>query len=1079
MRIARLDLLAYGPFTQKTLDFSLKPGALQLVYGPNEAGKSSTLRALIGLLYGIDTRTSDAHLHRMDQLRIGATLVDELGHELSVIRRKGTKNTLLDAAEQPVGEGALTPLLGGLDEKLFRQMFGLDHERLREGAEALLRGGGQLGEVLFDASTGGRGVHTLIERLRAEADALFKQRGRTPELNAALDSLRDKKKKLKDAAMKPEAYEAQQLALTEARAARDTAVERRRTLGAEKSRLTRSLQLVPLLAKRDLLWAELQQHEAVVAREELRGEVLQELNRRFGGVQASAREEPGWQAQQESLAREIEALRARLGDGLSGLQELDTATRVRVRKLVECERTLSAERAELVRIEAGAAEERERLTRRLAEQPAVTSSALATLLSELEREDLLGQLARHGSELDKLRAQLARRHQQLGLTVELEALAQASLPSEAALGELERAFEHSERERERLTRERSQSAEQLTLVAAQRAELLVRGELVTREQLALARSERNAAFDALFTISPGAVQGIASPPLPAAVRAYAAATEHADKLADRMVSEAHEAAALSRLDLSVAQLETRLCALDAALSQVAARAAQQAARWLSLAEPLGLSRHTPRTARTALAELTMLREQLRERAELEARAGQLERRADECALALHTQLAVDASQPLAVSARQRLEQGLRAARERLSLEHDRARERGLLCAQLDKLVTEHALRSGRLRVVDDELAASRQRYLAELTQLGLGQSLQPDELLACFDELGALATRTRELATLIARIEAARRERESLTLDVQREVVRLRIAAEGQSLPLEQALGALAEVQRERSQAQRDQQRQRSELHKLDTQLLEFGDGQPLAELRTSLLTFEPHLARARLEELERELDEHAGTLSDLEQSIGRLAGGVESLQSDSGAAGLAEDYEQELSRARSLSRRYVEVRLALSLLSNEVERYRTQNQQPVLKRASELFPRLTLDRYRGLTVDYDEQDEPVLSCLLRTGQSLRIGALSDGTRDQLYLALRVASIERYFEGRPPLPLILDDALIHFDDVRAAAALEVLGELTKHTQVLFFTHHARMLELARSALGDDKLQVHELASRLEPRSDGPLFESSN
>jgi uncharacterized protein YhaN len=284
-------------------------------------------------------------------------------------------------------------------------------------------------------------------------------------------------------------------------------------------------------------------------------------------------------------------------------------------------------------------------------------------------------------------------------------------------------------------------------------------------------------------------------------------------------------------------------------------------------------------------------------------------------------------------------------------------------------------------------------------------------------------------------------------------------------------------VLRERSEAKRDQVRLRAEEHKLDEQLSVLGDGASLDELRVAVRSFEPHVGRARVEEIDTLLEEQGHKMSDREQSIGRLSAGLERLEQVSGAVELAEDYEQELSRARGLSRRYIELKLALSLLSNEVERYRTQHQQPVLKRASELFPRLTLGRYKGLSVEYDEQDEPVLSCLLHGGGSIRVGGLSDGTRDQLYLALRVASIERYFEGRPPLPLILDDALVHFDDVRAAAALEVLGELTKYTQVLFFTHHARMLELARSALGDQRLQVHELASRGAPRSDGPLFES--
>jgi uncharacterized protein YhaN len=54
MRIKRLDLMAFGPFTDQRLVFDSKGPGLTVIFGPNEAGKSSSLRALKCLLYGID-----------------------------------------------------------------------------------------------------------------------------------------------------------------------------------------------------------------------------------------------------------------------------------------------------------------------------------------------------------------------------------------------------------------------------------------------------------------------------------------------------------------------------------------------------------------------------------------------------------------------------------------------------------------------------------------------------------------------------------------------------------------------------------------------------------------------------------------------------------------------------------------------------------------------------------------------------------------------------------------------------------------------------------------------------------------
>ena len=96
MRIDRFDLIAYGPFTNRSLNLSEGASGLHLIYGDNEAGKSTSLRALIGWLFGIPVRTSDNYLHANPQLRIGGKLRLSSGKELEFVRRKGTKGTLLD-----------------------------------------------------------------------------------------------------------------------------------------------------------------------------------------------------------------------------------------------------------------------------------------------------------------------------------------------------------------------------------------------------------------------------------------------------------------------------------------------------------------------------------------------------------------------------------------------------------------------------------------------------------------------------------------------------------------------------------------------------------------------------------------------------------------------------------------------------------------------------------------------------------------------------------------------------------------------------------------------------------------------
>ena len=131
MKILRLDLIAYGPFTDTAIDLDAGAQGLHIVYGPNEAGKSSALRALRNLLYGIPERTPDAFQHPFAKMRIGAVLRSASGDVLEVVRRKGRGSTLRAADDKTaIEESALQRFLNGVDADLFATMFGIGYEEL-------------------------------------------------------------------------------------------------------------------------------------------------------------------------------------------------------------------------------------------------------------------------------------------------------------------------------------------------------------------------------------------------------------------------------------------------------------------------------------------------------------------------------------------------------------------------------------------------------------------------------------------------------------------------------------------------------------------------------------------------------------------------------------------------------------------------------------------------------------------------------------------------------------------------------------------------------------------------------------
>ena len=114
MRINRLYLRAFGPFTDVELDFSSAFPGLHIVYGDNEAGKSSCLWALNYLFFGIPPRTEYNFIHAYDKLRIGGHLENDAGQGLTFYRRKKMKADLFDEHDHPMDPSCLEPFFQGM-----------------------------------------------------------------------------------------------------------------------------------------------------------------------------------------------------------------------------------------------------------------------------------------------------------------------------------------------------------------------------------------------------------------------------------------------------------------------------------------------------------------------------------------------------------------------------------------------------------------------------------------------------------------------------------------------------------------------------------------------------------------------------------------------------------------------------------------------------------------------------------------------------------------------------------------------------------------------------------------------------
>lgn len=317
MRLQRLDLTRYGKFTDHSLDFGPRVAGqpdLHIVYGPNEAGKSTTLSAILDLLYGIEMRSRYDFLHPYATMRIGAVLETQGGMH-SITRIKRTQRSLLGPGDQPISEGVILADLRALDRAAYQAMFSLDDDTLEQGGESILASKGDLGQLLFSATAGLAEMSHILDQIRIRTDEIHKPYARTSELA----KLRDELAALKDKRERVDTLAPKYAALVEARDSwarqYDAALDASGKTKARIDRLQRLLNALPRLA------------------------ALQDLRTRIAPLAGLPEVPEGWAADLPGLQRqEIE--------GAAGLQ----AARAAIGRI-------EAERAGIVPDEAALAEE--------------------------------------------------------------------------------------------------------------------------------------------------------------------------------------------------------------------------------------------------------------------------------------------------------------------------------------------------------------------------------------------------------------------------------------------------------------------------------------------------------------------------------------------------------------------------------------------------------------------------------------------------------------------------------------------------------------------------------------------------
>ena len=257
MRFARLSLERYGRFHDCELTFRQGTPDLHVVYGANEAGKTTSLAAVSDLLFGFQPRSPYNFLFDYSLLRVGATLEDD-ERTLECRRKKGSAGTLIDAQERPLDEGSLLAMLRGQTRETFGLSFSLNQDGLRAGGRAMVEARNDLGRALFAAGSGLTSVSDELALIEGEADAIWGPRAAARRsFTQAQRELADGVRLVREQTLRPRSWLDAKAAAEGAKAALEDAQRRRDELTAEVRRAERIRRIAPAVRLRTEREAEL------------------------------------------------------------------------------------------------------------------------------------------------------------------------------------------------------------------------------------------------------------------------------------------------------------------------------------------------------------------------------------------------------------------------------------------------------------------------------------------------------------------------------------------------------------------------------------------------------------------------------------------------------------------------------------------------------------------------------------------------------------------------------------------------------------------------------------------------------
>ncbi len=1026
MKFTALKVNGFGIWSGLTLE-SLSP-ELTVIYGPNEAGKTTILECLRGVLYGWSPARRQRYLPPIHESETGGSIGLLLDRQSYTVARDDDGSRLLggvtvtgpDGSMQ--GEPQLSELLGGLDESIYINVFSVG---LRELQELATLNDSEVAASLYDLSTGldGVSISETLRELRASRSRLISTSGEKSQIVDLLMQRDTLQSEIDELATLNERYwqlSTEQTAADEAIQATEMSLA---ALTAQLHRIDAALSLRTPWRERALLEDKLVGFGVLA---DFPADALRRLELLLAALrkarQRRRRIKRRWLAAQ-SQRREIKinerlwrhaARIAALAEHEHWIATLDEQLRSAEQKIAECGGLLASARTKCG----------------LPDGTAATSEALsATAMAHLRGPAKQLHSARKRLKEARNACNSVRDTRKAGRDEVVLALAGRGESSLAAALEKQGLLVAQYRRRLQLD-------DRLDQMALHRQELEYKHQkLLDAQMLPLWLL---IAIAVVFVVGGGLVlAGIVIPwgTGTAILGGLIAAAAAAGKFG-------WERSAASRLETTEKQLKM----LQRQVEQAKAERSE-----LDELLPSGGGALASRL-QTAEAELASLEDLLstdarRQAADDEAAAARSRRQAagqewkqsrrrwqESLATAgLPIDLSPGQVQRIAAhaGALQPLEQQLRQARE----ERDRwRREHAAIAARIEQLAED----AGWHKTGRDQPATA----LVERLRLLRREVAVQEELVDVRGKLDERLARLRRLA-----LKYSRRAR--------------RLARRRRALY--RAAGALDEQdfrQRAEQRVELDELLRRRSM--LSQQIAASLGGLTEPEVRDLL-----DLPNGRLEQQRADLNEQRHNAADEIKRLSERRGAMaheQSLLADDRRP-MHKQLELDLieTRLAEAAARWRTLAVTEYLIETVKEDYERNRQPEVLQAASHYLERMTEGRYRRVWTPLAEQSLLVDD---DAGQSLPIELLSTGAREQLFLSLRLALVSRFADTGKVIPVVLDEVLVNFDRPRAAAAAAVFAEFAAAGhQLLVFTCHEHIADLFRGLRCDvRRLPAHSDAT---------------